>query len=246
MLVDFCLPAKNEELILQNSLEKLLAYCQQANWSFSWRIVGIINGSTDSSRAIFENFKQRFPTIVDFVEVAAPGRGGALKKYWLASQADVLVYMDSDLAVSLDNIPALVYPLVKDEQDLCVGSRLVKGANIKRSWSREIVSRTYILLSKTLLTYKVADLQCGFKGIRRAAFLKIYPFLLDNYWFFDTELIVLSGYLGLRIKEVPVNWQEHRFGQHTSTVKVFRDSWIFLRNLVAFRSRLRKIKVDLK
>lgn len=242
MLVDFCLPVKNEELILKGSLEKLLAYCRQAEFSFSWRIIGVINGSTDSSRLIFEDFKTRFPREVDFSEINNPGRGGALKNYWFSSAADVLVYMDTDLAVSLDNIPNLVYPLINNQQDLAVGSRLVAGAKIKRSLGREIVSRGYIFLAQIILQQKIADLQCGFKAIRRAALWQIKPFLKDNYWFFDTELVTLASYFGLRVLEVPVDWQENRLGRRPSTVKLFRDSLVFFRNLLSFRQRLKKIK----
>ncbi len=242
MLVDFCLPIKNEELILKNSLDKLLIYCRQSNFPFVWRIVGVLNGSTDSSRLILTDFKLRFPQELDFIEIKEPGRGGALKQYWSTSSADILVYMDADLAVSLDNIFSLVDPLIKNEQDLAVGSRFVSGAETKRSLGREVISRAYSFLSQVILNQNITDLQCGFKAVRRETFLKIQPFLRDNYWFFDTELVVLLRFLGYRVKEVPVNWQENRFSRRQSKVKLFRDSLIFFKNLISFRQRLKKIK----
>lgn len=240
MLVDFCLPTKNEALILENSLTKLVAYCDQAGFDFDWRIIVIINGSNDSSAEIVRKFKQRFPDKIDFIEVAEPGRGRALKKYWSSSSADVLSYMDCDLAVSLDNLAPLIEPLVDNEADLAIGSRLSAGAAIKRSLFREIISQSYNLLSRLMLKHKLADLQCGFKAVRREAFLALKPYLVDDYWFFDTELAILAMRAGFRLREVPVDWQENRYQRRPSTVKVFSDSLTFLKNLAAFRRRLKK------
>ncbi|MDP2944466.1 MAG: glycosyltransferase [bacterium] len=242
MLVDFCLPIKNEALILDNSLNKLVAYCKRAGFSFSWRIIGIINGSSDASVNILQDFKRRFPGQIDFIEVAEPGRGRALKKYWSASAADVLCYMDCDLAVSLDNLPALIMPLVDNEADLVIGSRLSAGATIRRSLFRGVISQAYNLLSRFLLNHKITDLQCGFKAVRREAFQQVRPYLVDDNWFFDTELILLALHFGFRVRQVPVDWQENRYRRRPSTVKIWRDSWDFLKNLVVFRRRLKKIK----
>jgi glycosyltransferase involved in cell wall biosynthesis len=245
MLVDFCLPIKNEEKILVQNLERLLSYCRQAGFSFSWRIVGVINGSTDASVKILADFKNKYPTEIDYFEVPEPGRGGALKKYWSLSSADVFSYMDADLAVNLDNLIHLVSPIVNRECEVVIGSRLLIDSRIKRSWGREIVSQSYNFISRRLLNYQVADLQCGFKAINAKTFRALQPWLQDDYWFFDTELVVLAQCLGYRVKEVPVDWQENRFDKRSSTVKVFRDSLIFLKNLWNFRKRLAKLKKSL-
>ena len=242
MLIDFCLPIKNEAAILRGNLDKLLSYCHRFDAIFTWRIIGIINGSQDDSAAIFQEFKDRFPKIVDYLVIAEAGRGRALKKYWGEGAADILVYMDADLAVSLDNIPALINPLLRDESDLVIGSRFLKGAKVQRSLNRELISRAYSFISRCLLNHSIADSQCGFKAIRREVFHKLKPFLRDNYWFFDTELILLAKYFGYRIKEIPVDWQENRYGQHKSTVKIIADSWQFLKNIMIFRRRLKELK----
>jgi len=242
MLIDFCLPIKNESLILKNNLNKLLSYCRQSNFDFSWRIIGVINGSTDDSVLIFQNFKEDYPAEIDFYEIKEPGRGGALKKYWSQSEADIFVYMDADLAVSLDNIPRLIDPLIRNEGDLSIGSRLIKTASVERRLSREIISRVYNSLSRFLLSHRIFDLQCGFKAVRREAFQKLAPFLEENMWFFDTELAVLADRLGYRLIEVPVDWRENRFSRRSSTVKILRDSLLFLKNLRDFRKRLKSIK----
>lgn len=242
MRVDFCLPIKNEAPILESTLNKLLDYCRTAQFDFNWQIVGVVNGSSDSSVDILQDFQKRFPTEINYFEITEAGRGRALKKYWELSTADILSYMDCDLAVSLDKLPELIEPIINNEADLVIGSRLSNGAKVKRSLFREFVSQFYNLLSKLILNHQIDDLQCGFKAIKKEAFLRIREYLLDDFWFFDTELILLTSRFNFKIKQLPVDWQENRFGNRKSTVKIFYDSLAFIKNLFAFRQRLKKIK----
>jgi len=238
MKVEICLPIKNEETIVANNLSKILDFCQKENFQFSWKVVGIINGSTDRTAEIFSDFRKQYPERVDYVESSTSGRGQALKKYWQQSSADVLSYLDIDLAVLPDQLPILINPIVNGETDLVVGSRLLLASKTKRSWLREVISRAYNILTHILLPNKVTDLQCGFKAVRATTFKKIAPFIQNNYWFFDTELVILCQYFSYRFKEVPVNWEENRYQERKSKVKLISDILKFLGNLFIFRIRL--------
>src|SRR5215831_5438007 len=79
-------------------------------------------------------------------------------------------------------------------------SRVVRGPK------REIISRGYNLLLRTLMGVRFSDAQCGFKAIRRDQARTLLPLTQDNGWFFDTELLVLAERAGLRIHEIPVDW----------------------------------------
>lgn len=248
MLVEFCLPIKNEESILRSSLEKLLAFCRQVGFSFEWRIIGVVNGSTDRSADICREFSRRFPGQVGCFELSASGRGRALREYWQSSRADICAYMDVDLAVDLKFLAPLIEPLARNEADLAIGSRLLASSRTERSGWREVISQGYNLFIRLLLGQKVSDLQCGFKAIRRPVFEAIRPYFIaphrfyDYNWFFDTELVVLSERLGYRIKEVAVDWQENRFQGRPTKVKFFRDIRLFMINAWIFRRHLKRIK----
>lgn len=241
-LVDFCLPVYNEERILEDSVLKLFNWLQQNDQPYDWRITIISNGSTDNSFALGQKLSDRFPSLISIVNIPQPGRGQALKKYWQESPADILVYMDIDLAVDLKNIPALISPLQEKNYELAIGSRLLPESHIDRSFIRELSSQTYNFLSRLILGHRFSDMQCGFKAVAAPSFKKIATFIQDPHWFFDTELIVLIKKSGGRVKEVPVDWQENRYDKRQSKVKLFRDSWKFFKNLVRFRWRLSRLK----
>ena len=134
------------------------------------------------------------------------GRGRALRAAWAASDADVLCYMDVDLSTDLAGLLPLVAPLVSGHSDLAIGSRLARGARVSRGPKRELVSRCYNLILHTALRSRFSDAQCGFKAIRGDVAHVLVPAVVDDGWFFDTELLVLAERRGLRIHEVPVDW----------------------------------------
>jgi len=241
MLINFCLPAYNEEKILEASALKLLAFLRAAGSTFAWRIVILDNGSTDGTAASARRLADEHPEI-EVKTIKLPGRGRALKTYFSASQADVLVYMDIDLAVSLDNIATLVSAVTADGYALAIGSRLLPESKIERSWARELSSQGYNLLSRLVLGHRFSDLQCSFKAVRADVFRQLSGQIQDTKWFFDTELVALAGAAGYAVKEIPVDWSENRYDQRKSKVRIFRDSLRFAIDLIRLKIKMASLK----
>ncbi len=137
------------------------------------------------------------------VHLDEKGRGRALRATWLASPARVVAYMDVDLSTDLDALLPLVAPLLSGHSDVAIGTRLAPGSRVVRGAKREIISRSYNLILKTLLGNGFSDAQCGFKALRADVARALVPLVDDEGWFFDTELLVLAEHNGLRIHEVP-------------------------------------------
>ncbi|MFA6393489.1 MAG: glycosyltransferase [Patescibacteria group bacterium] len=235
--VDICLPIYNEEKILEKNVLFLLDFLKKQNYPFSWKIVILNNGSTDKSKEIGERLAEWG---IKMENALRPGKGGAIKEYWMKSRADIACYMDIDLAVSLENISDLLVPLVNENCDMIIGSRLLYESKIDRSLIREISSQGYNLLSRLICDHKFSDLQCGFKAVRTDIFKKIAPFITDRKWFFDTELVIYAGKLGYKIKEVPVEWSENRYDKRKSKVNLFKDTLTFIINLLKLNRRMKK------
>jgi glycosyltransferase involved in cell wall biosynthesis len=240
MVIDFCVPIHNEEQILENNTLKLLNYLKSQNFNFAWCIILIINGSTDDSIIIGEKLAKNNPAI-KIKEIKKPSKSLSLKEYFLESSADIIIYMDADLAVSLEDIPSLIFPIIDNDYDLVIGSRLLKESKTERSLFRELSSQIYNVLSRLILKHNLSDLQCGFKAMKKEVFMKISNHINDPKWFFDTELIAFSQFFHYKIKEIPVNWSENRYEKRNSKVKVFRDSLTFIKNLFKLRGKLKRL-----
>jgi len=239
MKIDFCVPVYNEDEIFLSSAERICSFLRSFMPTIDSTLVFIVNGSSPEFIKLVKDFtEQNRPKTACFI-IKDGGKGGAIKTYFNASTADILVYMDIDLAVDLQDLPFLVSPVLNSQADLCFGSRLLPESIKTRSWYREISSKAYLFFSRILLHHNFTDLQCGFKAINRKAWQSISPLILDRAWFFDTELVYLAQKMGFRIKEIPVNWSENRYSQRRSKLNVWRESFIFLQKMMALRQRSR-------
>ncbi len=197
-------PVRNEERDLAPSVRRLVSYLRES-FPFSARITIADNGSTDATWAIASRLARELPE-VRAIHMELPGRGRALRAIWSESDAEVLAYMDVDLSTDLNALLPLVAPLLSGHSDLAIGTRLARGSRVVRGPKRELISRSYNMLLRTLLGARFSDAQCGFKAIRRDQARILLPLTQDTGWFFDTELLVLAERAGLRIHEIPVDW----------------------------------------
>jgi putative flippase GtrA len=202
--VDIVVPVRNEERDLAPSVRRLVGYLRES-FPFHARITIADNGSTDATWAIASRLARELPE-VRAIHMDLPGRGRALRAIWSESDAEVLAYMDVDLSTDLNALLPLVAPLLSGHSDLAIGTRLARGSRVIRGPKRELISRSYNMLLRTLMGARFSDAQCGFKAIRRDQARALLPLTQDTGWFFDTELLVLAERAGLRIHEIPVDW----------------------------------------
>src|SRR5215218_9566551 len=204
--VEVVVPVYNEEATLSGSIVTLCAYLE-SYFPYRWSVIIADNASTDDTLAIAKGLADADPR-VRVLHLDNKGRGRALKAAWLASEADIIAYMDVDLSTNLWSFLPLIAPLATGHSDIAIGSRLLRGAAVTRQWKRELISRCYNLLIKAMFGNRFSDAQCGFKAIKRGVAKVLLPQVEDNEWFFDTELLLLAEERGYRISEVPVDWIE--------------------------------------
>ncbi len=244
--VEIVIPVYNEAADLERSIRRLTGFLDDA-LPYRHQVTIADNASTDDTLAI----AQRLSVDLDGVRVVhldAKGRGRALKQTWLASDADVVAYMDVDLSTDLTALLPLLAALVSGHSDVAIGSRLARGSRVVRGPKREFISRTYNLILRGALAVSFSDAQCGFKAMRADVAQRLLPLVEDTNWFFDTELLVLAQRSGLRIHEVPVDWID----DPGSTVDIvatatedLRGVWRLLRGLSTGRIPIGAVRAEL-
>ena len=203
-VLDIVIPVYNEEFDLPGSVRRLHQYLA-AEVPYASRITIADNASTDNTLAVAQALAEELPD-VGVIHLDQKGRGGALYTAWMASEADVVAYMDVDLSTDLSALMPLVAPLISGHSDVAIGSRLAASSRVVRGPKREFVSRSYNLILRGVLGARFTDAQCGFKALRADVARQLLPHVADTGWFFDTELLVIAERAGLRIHEVPVDW----------------------------------------
>lgn len=217
--LNIVVPVYNEEKELQASVETLASYCAKNLLDFSWHITIADNASTDHTYEIAQTMARENPKI-RAVHLDQKGRGRAVKYVWQKHVADINAYMDVDLSSDLKHFPPLLRSLTRG-YDLSIGTRNAWGARVYgRSFLRTLTSKTYIHLIKLFFWVHFSDAQCGFKAVSRRVVRDLIPRVLDNEWFFDTELLVISEKTGYRIYEEPVTWIDNP----GSTVRVMKTA----------------------
>ena len=203
-LIDIVVPVYNEATDLELSVRALDSYLSDA-LPYRYRVTIADNASVDGTWLIAQRLASTLPHVAA-VHLDQKGRGRALKQVWLASDADVVAYMDVDLSTDLAAVLPLVAPLVSGHSDVAIGTRLARTSRVVRGSKRELISRCYNFVLRTTLRASFSDAQCGFKAMRRDVAQTLLPLVEDTNWFFDTELLVLAQRADLRIHEVPVDW----------------------------------------
>jgi len=207
-VLDVVVPVYDEERDLPGCVRALHAHLS-THLPYSFTITVVDNASTDTTLATAHALAAELDAPgagVAVVHLDRKGRGGALRSAWSASQAQVVAYMDVDLSTDLAALLPLVAPLVSGHSDLAIGTRLHRASRVVRGPRREVISRCYNVLLRTWLRVGFSDAQCGFKAVRKDVADALLPLVVDDAWFFDTELLVLAERAGLRIHEVPVDW----------------------------------------
>ena len=164
------------------------------------------------------------------------GVGLALKQSWASSDADLIGYMDVDLATDLNHILEVYQIFQSEEVDIVNGSRLLPDSQVKnRSVIRGITSHGFNFLLKTFLNVNISDGMCGFKFLKKTSYDKIFQSGLENNdWFFCTELLVKAEWMGMKICEIPVRWEDDK----DSRVKLFKT-------IIKYSKEIKRLKLQM-
>ena len=218
--VTIILPAYNEAL----QIERCIREVEQAVRSFSrsYEIIVAEDGSTDGTERIVMNLANSNLFLVFLHSNVRLGKGKAIKKAVRSAKGDIVVFIDVDLAASLDYLAKIVR-IAKSHRGMVIGSRHVKGAKVRRRVSRTLLSLTYNLFVRILFLDGISDHQCGFKAMSRETAKILLTKSKSDGFFFDTEMILWCKKLGFPVTEVGVEWAETR-KKGGSTVKFFPDA----------------------
>ena len=141
------------------------------------------------------------------------GIGGAMQtgfKYALRYGYDIAVQCDADGQHPVEEIPALVERLSRNDTDLVIGSRYVADSAYAPSFSRRIGKSILSRLVDALIGGGITDTTSGFRAANRRAlsvFAERYP---DDYP--EAEALVILHMAGLKAVEIPVNMHPRKGG----------------------------------
>ncbi|MFH1046950.1 MAG: glycosyltransferase [Patescibacteria group bacterium] len=237
MRVTIALPVLNEELVLNQSVERLLRFVRESLPEAECTVVIADNGSTDQTEEIGRRFADT-QVEVRYLRLAERGKGRAVFAAWRLVPADVYAFMDIDLSTDLVSLPELC-DTVAETGGMAIGSRFHPDSVVVRSLARRVISQGYRSVLKRSFGTTVSDAPCGFKAISAAVFTAVVPEVEDQRWFFDTELVLRAEHAGFSVHEIPVTWRELTTAGRRSRVNVPRLAWEYLKQVRRLKRQLR-------
>jgi len=168
----------------------------------------IDDGSTDGTSEVVEGRERVYLARLD----RNCGHGIALRLgYQLASEfaAQYVVTLDADMQWDPVEIPTVLEPLVRDEADFVIGSRVLGTAETDDRFRHAGVTFFAGLVSLLTRT-KVTDTSSGFRAMR-VGLTQVVPQIQVQYQ--TSELLIGAIYHGYRIAERPITMHKRLAGE---------------------------------
>lgn len=217
--INLLFPVLNERLRLENGIERSMEYLRK-HVTIPYQLTILDNGSDDETPEIGMALDKKYPEVT-YVRVGERGVGVAFRKGIAINTCDIVGYMDIDLSTDLKYLSKTIEMFQKDpELQYVNGSRFSKESDTKgRKWYRKITSMGLVILLKSIFHMKVTDAVCGFTWLRKeAAEELVKESSNDNGWFYTIEFLLRAERKGMKIYDMPVEWQE----DYNTTVKIWK------------------------
>ncbi len=228
-LVSLILPVFNEAVILEENLTILCNYLKTIEHKYSFQLVIVNDGSTDSSGEIIERFSQSHNNVTVCHHLYNFRLGQALRTGIERCTGEYIIVLDIDLSYAPEHIERIMYTLTETGSEVVVASPYMKGGQVSNvPWLRKQLS---YWANKFLALTATRDHLCNIStltGMTRgydAKFLKALSLKAMDVDI-NTEILYKSMILRARILEVPahLSWrpQENTPQKRKSSLHIFK------------------------
>jgi len=180
--------------------------------SYDCEVLVVDDASTDRTLAIGRTWQTAHPErrVTVLRNEYNQGYGGNQKvgyRYAIKEGFDFVAMVHGDGQYAPEELPRLLEPLVKDDADMVLGSRMLHAGQARKGGMplyKWLGNRVLTTLQNALLDSKLSEFHSGYRIYRVAALARL-PFTLNtNEFHFDSEILIQFINAGLRIVELPI------------------------------------------
>jgi glycosyltransferase involved in cell wall biosynthesis len=161
MNISIVIPLLNEEESLQELHQWIVKVMAENN--FSYEIIFIDDGSTDSSWNIIEQLAAQNQNTKGIRFQKNYGKSQALHAGFAKAQGDVIITMDADLQDSPDEIPGLYSMITGEDFDLVSGWKKKRYDSVV---SKNLPSKLFNWAARKTSGVTLNDFNCGLKAYK--------------------------------------------------------------------------------
>ena len=205
------IPCFNEELTIGHVIEQFRVELPHA------RIYVFDNNSTDGT---VECARQKGALIL---RERRQGKGYVVQSMFRDINADMYVMVDGDGTYPARSVRRLLEPVLNNEADMVVGSRLNSASKSQFRLTNRLGNYIFLWLTRTIFNAHIEDMLSGYRIFNRNI-VKHLPLLAGGFEI-ETELTIKALERGYRVIELPVDLASRAKGSY-SKIRHFRDGLI--------------------
>ena len=232
------IPCRNEKGNIENAIIRLPEFCSDME------ILYVEGGSTDGTLDEINRVIDKYPDKdIKVLIQDGKGKGDAVRKGFENARGDILMILDSDLTVPPEDLPKFYNAIASGKGEYINGTRLVypmhnQAMRFLNFWA----NRVFSILFTWLLNQRLTDTLCGTKAITKKNYLKIAnnrDYFGEFDPFGDFDLIFGSSKLNLKIIEVPIRYDERKYGE--TQISRFSHGWLLLKMVMFAYKKLKSL-----
>lgn len=236
MKLSIVIPSYNEEVNLKKGvLNQVEGYLKRGK--LDYEVLVIDDGSSDNSADLVKKYTSKNSRF-KLIQNSHGGKAMAILTGMEKAGGEIVLFTDMDQATPISQLDKFI-PKFEQGNDIVIGSRHGrKGAPLIRKLAAAIFS----ILRGIILGLPFKDTQCGFKAFSKVSINKILPKIRGEWGVvhfkggavnagFDVELLYLAKKYGLKIVEVPVEWNY----VDTERVQVVKDALAAIYDMIRIR-----------
>ena len=212
MLISFIVPLFNEE----SFIKEILIRINNIN-GFKKEIIVVNDCSNDNTDKILNNeCKNLYTKIINNKENM--GKGYSVRQGIIHASGEIIIIQDADLEYNPENYLTLINPIVNGEAQVVYGSRVLNGGKRTRPKTIDTKLRMFAnnfltFFSNFLNNQNLTDCHTCYKVFLSSVIKRIH--LEENGFAFCPEVTAKISKLGIRIKEVPIDYfgRTHKEGK---------------------------------
>jgi glycosyltransferase involved in cell wall biosynthesis len=171
-----------------------------------YEVIVVENGSTDYTLEVLEELAKRYERLRVLVYRDPLGYGGALRAGFANATRELIFYTDGDAQYDPREL-RLLLSAMRDDVDIVNGWKIDRGDPIHRI----IIGRVYHHFVKFMFGFKLRDVDCDFRLIRREIFDTVD--LHSDSGTICLEMVKKIQDAGYRFAEVPVHHYHRTYGK---------------------------------
>jgi dolichol-phosphate mannosyltransferase len=230
------IPTFNEKENIGLMIEAVHSICTENN--IFEEIVVVDDNSPDGTAGIVRALQPTMDNLELLVRYSNQGLSPSLYDGILHARAPLVQCIDCDFSHPPEKIPRFYHCLHEPGYDMIIGSRYIKGGEV-RNWAfhREILSFGAATLGRLLIPH-VHDSGSGFFAIRKAILEGVA--LTPRGFRMGFEILGKAGWS--RVAEIPITFKDRERGESKLQVRIFLQFLVQCLSILEYNLILRKSK----